>query len=167
MTSAPWSRLLPGEFLYEFSALKSTTRYAARSGDVASEEYVLTVTDRPLVRLLRLALTFPSYTRLPERELEDNAGDVTALKGTRITFWVEANKDLEEATMVFSDSSRLPMSVNGPKASASTVLMKDRTYHLMLKDTRGGAERRADRIHHAYRPRCLSDSLCPDARDEP
>ena len=126
-----------GEFRYEFSALKSTMRYAARSGDVTSEEYLLTVADRPMVRLLRLVLTFPSYSRLPERELEDNAGDVTALKGTRIAFRVEANKDLGEATLVFSDSSRLPMSVNDSKASASTVLMKDRTYHLLLKDKEG------------------------------
>ncbi len=127
----------PGEFRYEFTALKSTTRYAARSGSVSTEEYVLTVADRPVIRFLRLTLAFPSYTKLPARELEDNAGDVTALKGTRIAFSVEANKELAEATLVFSDSSRLPMTVKGQKASATSVLMKDRTYHLLLKDQDG------------------------------
>src|SRR5512140_332992 len=68
-----------GEFRYEFTALRSTTRYAARSGAVSTDEYELTVTDRPVVRLLRLNLSFPSYTRLPGRELEDNMGDVTSL----------------------------------------------------------------------------------------
>jgi hypothetical protein len=126
-----------GEFRYEFSALKSTTRYAARSGTVSSDEYVLTVSDRPVVRLLRLDLTFPSYTRLPARELDDNAGDVIALKGTRIAFSLEANKELAEAAVVFSDSSRLAMSVNGSRGSATSVLMKDRTYHLLLRDRDG------------------------------
>jgi hypothetical protein len=124
-----------GEFRYEFNALKSTTHYAARSGDVRSDEYVLTVTDRPVVRLLRLALAFPSYTGLPGRELDDNAGDVTALKGTRISISVEANKDLAEAVVVFSDSARLAMAVRGARASATSVLMKERTYHLLLKDS--------------------------------
>jgi hypothetical protein len=124
-----------GEFRYEFNALKSTTHYAASSGDVRSDEYVLTVTDRPVVRLLRLALAFPSYTGLPARELDDNAGDVTALKGTRISFSVEANKDLAEAAVVFSDSARLAMAVRGARASATSVLMKERTYHLLLKDS--------------------------------
>ena len=126
-----------GDFRYEFNALKSTTRYSARSGDVRSEEYVLTVADRPIVRLLRVGLTFPSYTGLPGRELDDNTGDVTALKGTKIVFSVEANKELAEAAVVFSDSSRLTLAVNGARASATSVLMKDRTYHLFLKDKDG------------------------------
>jgi hypothetical protein len=126
-----------GEFRYEFTALKSTTRYAARSGAVSTDEYVLTVADRPIIRLLRLSLAFPSYTKLPGRDLEDNAGDVTALKGTRVTFSVETNKELAEAAVVFSDSSRLPMTVKGSKASATSSLMMDRTYHLLLKDQNG------------------------------
>jgi hypothetical protein len=127
----------PGEFRYEFVALKSTTRYAARSGSVSSDEYMLTVADRPVVRLLRLSLAFPSYTKLPGRELEDNTGDVTALKGTRVSFSVETNKDLVEAAVVFNDSARLAMNVKGSKASATSVLMKERSYHLLLKDKEG------------------------------
>ena len=82
---------------------------------------MLTVADRPVVRLLRLNLNFPSYTRLPSRELEDNMGDVTALKGTRVVFSVETNKDLAEATVVFSDSSRLAMKIDGQAVELYTL----------------------------------------------
>lgn len=129
--------LLPntnGAFTYEMPPLKSTTTYKAHSGSVSSDEFTLTVLDRPIVKIMRLNLTFPSYSKLPSRELDDNVGDVTALRGTRINFSLESNKELAEAKLIFSDSTWTPLSVEEKKAVGTVLLMKDRTYHIHLRD---------------------------------
>ncbi|MEK7251473.1 MAG: DUF4175 family protein, partial [Bacteroidota bacterium] len=133
-----------GTFTYEMPALKSTTTYQASAGEVRSDEYTLTVIDRPMVKMLRLNLAFPSYAKLPSRQLDDNVGDVTALRGTRINFGIESNKPLAEAKLIFNDlpsetgvkegSTSTFLKIEGSKASVSLPLMKKRTYHIQLKD---------------------------------
>lgn len=126
-----------GVFRYDFPPLKSTLVYKVQSGDVGSDEYMLKVIDRPTVKMLRLALTFPSYTKLAQRQLDDNAGDVTALKGTRISYSIESNKNLQSATLVFNDNTEHELSVSGTKASGIIPLLVDRTYHIRLRDDEG------------------------------
>lgn len=123
-----------GTFTYELPAIKSTTTYQVQAGDIRSGEYMLTVIDRPMVKMLRLSLGFPSYAQLPVRQLDDNVGDVTALRGTRMSFAIESNKPLAEARLVFSDSSITQLNVDENKAAGSLSLLKDRTYHIELKD---------------------------------
>ncbi len=129
-----------GTFSYEMPALKSTTLYRVSSGDVSSEEYTLTVIDRPMVKMLRLNLAFPSYAKLSSRQLDDNVGDVTALKGTRITFSLEANKPLAVAKLMFSQPANETkpnahsLTVSGSKASGSLTLLKEQTYYIHLVD---------------------------------
>ncbi len=129
MTPAP-----DGGFRFDFTALKSSTRYAVHAGDVRSREYLLTVIDRPLVRLLRLALQPPGYTGLPAQHLEDNVGDVTALKGTHVAVALSSNKELASARVDFSDGATLPLTVTGSNAAGTLQLLKDRTYHITLVD---------------------------------
>lgn len=131
-----------GTFSYEMPALKSTTIYRVSAGDVSSDEYTLTVIDRPMVKMLRLNLAFPAYAKLPYRQLDDNVGDVTALRGTRITFSLEANKSLAEAKLVFTqpvnETNAKPnshsLTVSGNKASGSLTLLKEQTYYIHLVD---------------------------------
>jgi len=135
-----------GTFTYEMPALKSTTTYQVSSGAVNSDEYTLTVIDRPMVKMLRLNLAFPSYAKLPSRQLDDNVGDVTALRGTRINFAIESNKPLAEAKLIFpaqggsNDSTSISLKIEDNKASGTYTLMKvydpvgERTYHIQLKD---------------------------------
>ena len=122
---------------HQFPALKYTTHYYARAGDIRSDEFTLTVVDRPFVKLFRLQLSFPSYTTLASRPLDDNVGDVTAVKGTRIEFALEANKELGEAALVFSDGFVSKLTARGNKASGSVMLTKERTYRFLLKDHDG------------------------------
>lgn len=126
-----------GAFKYVLPSLKSSTRYFVSSGDIRSNEYLLKVIDRPTVGSLQLRLTFPSYARLSAQELDENTGDVTALKGTRISFKVESNKELSSAILVFDDKSTSPLDVQDNEASGGIVLRKDHTYHIALQDKEG------------------------------
>jgi tetratricopeptide (TPR) repeat protein len=143
-----------GAFTYEMPALKSTTMYKAHSGSVSSDEFTLTVLDRPMVKMMRLNLNFPSYSKLPSRQLDDNVGDVTALRGTRINFSIESNKELAEAKLVLSDSTSTQLKIENNKALGALPLMKERTYHIQLKDKESVAS--ADPIEYTMK-------IVPDA----
>ncbi|MBI5473597.1 MAG: hypothetical protein HY961_14755 [Ignavibacteriae bacterium] len=133
-----------GLFSYTTPALKSSLSYQALSGEVSTDMYELRVIDRPIVKMLRLTLTFPSYAKLPSRLLDDNVGDVTALRGTRIAFSLEANKPLAEAKLIFTDpqsttgakreGASTTLAVNDNSASGAISLMKELTYHIKLND---------------------------------
>jgi hypothetical protein len=126
-----------GSFAYKINAIKNSTRYYAEAGGTRSDEYKITVLDRPAVKNLHLHLTYPSYTHISSTDLEDNTGDVTALTGTRVDVEVRANKELAKAALVYSDHTELPMKTVGEMASTHLALLKDRTYHILLGDRNG------------------------------
>ena len=126
-----------GAFKYDLHSLKSSTRYFVSSGDTRSDEYLLTVIDRPTVGSLQLHLAFPSYARLSAQDLDENTGDVSALKGTHISFKVVSNKELASAVLVFDDKSTSPLTVHGDEASGDMFLQRDRSYHIALQDKEG------------------------------
>ncbi len=126
-----------GAFRSAFPSLKLSTTYAAQSGDIRSDDYTITVVERPVVKSLRVALAFPGYAGLPRKELDENVGDVTALKGTRASFRIEAGKALGDARLVFNDSTQKILHVSGPTATGEVTLMQDHTYHILLRDEEG------------------------------
>ena len=126
-----------GTFRFEFESLKLSTKYRVEAGDVKSEEYSLQVVDRPVVRLLRLTIDPPRYSGLARHQLDNNVGDVTALKGTRIEFSLEANKALAEAALVMAKGSESTMDVERSRATTSMRLLSETAYSLRLKDMAG------------------------------
>ncbi len=138
-----------GTYHYDFTGLKATTLYAVRSENVASPAYRLTVLDRPAVRVLRIRLQPPAYTALPAQQLDDNIGDVLGLKGTRAGIAVEPTKPLAAAWLEFSNQTRLPLRLQGTKATGEFSLGTDCTYHLALRDSQGLSN--ADPIEYAVR----------------
>jgi len=102
-----------------------------------------------MVKVLRLRLQFPGYSGLQPRQLDDNVGDVAALKGTRVSLSLEANKALSRACLSFSDSTVLPLQLKGNRATCDFVIMGERTYHIELGDTESVAS--TDPIEYALR----------------
>ena len=126
-----------GDFRHQFPSVTETTEYYIHARGVRGEDYTLTVMDRPLIRVLRVTVSPPAYSRLPERRQDDNVGDVTALRGARIRFDVEASKVLKTARISLSDGAVLPLEVTEKKARGMLVLMKERSYHIDLLDSAG------------------------------
>ncbi len=114
--------------------IKSTTEYFAEAGDIKSEKFKITVVDRPLIRSFRVQLQYPAYTRLVPKTLDENIGDVSSYKGTLIALEISSSKDLSSASLVFSDSSVLPMIVGGKNATVRFHLDAEKSYHLFLED---------------------------------
>lgn len=135
--TAPARRDSSGAAVHTVAALRSTLVYYVEADGFRSREFTVRVVDRPLVRRMRVLLTFPSYTRLPARVLDDNSGDITALAGTMASFECVLNKDVAEAAVVFGDSHRVVLTHGDLMANGSFRLLRDGTYHIDLKDAAG------------------------------
>ena len=126
-----------GVFRHQFASVTETTEYYVHARGVRGDDYRLTVIDRPLIRALRVTVFPPAYSRLRERQQDDNVGDVAALRGARIRFDIEANKVLNTAGISLSDGGALPLEVTGKNAHGTLILMKERSYHIDLRDSAG------------------------------
>ena len=126
-----------GQFRHQFAPVTETTDYYVHARGVRGDDYTLTVIDRPLIGALRVTVFPPVYSRLPERQQDDNVGDVAALRGARIRFDIESNKPLSAGQITLSDSAALPLGVTGKNARGTLVLMKERSYHIDLRDSAG------------------------------
>jgi hypothetical protein len=114
--------------------VKVSTEYYIRASDVLSQNYVLKVLNRPVLRSLRVQLEFPAYSRLPVRFQDEFAGDVTALAGTRVSLAGAASKELEEAHIDFGHDSLSRLSVAESKFSGGFLLKDDGSYQIAITD---------------------------------
>ena len=135
-----------GVYLFELPNLKEGLFYFVKAGKEETREFTVNVAKRPMVRSLRAKLIFPAYTGLPSRMLEENQGDITALKGTRIRLRVRANKALSKAAVVFKSGKRLNLRLQNREARGAFRVLHDNSYFVHLEDEDG--HRNADPIHY-------------------
>ncbi|MBS1904428.1 MAG: hypothetical protein JSS75_12040 [Bacteroidetes bacterium] len=139
------------EFAYELHP-QHTTEYYVEARDIESEQYTITVLDRPVIKQLSVTLTPPAYTHQKPRTLDDNFGDISTLSGTRASFSVNSSKPLHAASLVYrplpvqpTDSASqkqttrdsvitYPMTIDGQHASTTLTLTRPGTYHITLLD---------------------------------
>jgi len=145
-----------GIFRYAFNPLKRTTEYYATAKNIQSDQYLITVIDRPEIKSLKIKMVYPAYIRSQPVELEENDGDIAGLTGTSAQFEITANKPVAAARIVFvpadtavdtnSDMSAhithakhetqsyASLETNGEKIHGDFVIRKNGTYHIELTD---------------------------------
>lgn len=124
-------------FRHEILAIKNSMDYFVQAREIESEKYTISVIDRPVVKNLKVRLKYPAYAGLSPKDLEDNVGDVTALAGTTVNLEITTNKPLSRGTIIFSDRTEVPLSLDGINAKANFLLHKDKSYHLLSSDAKG------------------------------
>jgi hypothetical protein len=117
-----------------FQSVRTSTEYFAQLSDAASDHYLLTVIDRPVIRSFHVRLDFPSYSKLPPRVQDEFAGEVSGLPGTRVSLTGSASKDLERGRILFGNGKSLPLTISDQKFSASFALEVETNYHLEITD---------------------------------
>lgn len=140
------------EFTYELR-IQQNTEYYAEAREISSDEFKVTVQDRPIIRSLKVTVTPPSYTREGSRTLDENLGDISGLVGTYLTLNILSSKELLSAKIVFTpqnevaegDSSRMQaktapkqevysLQVAGFEAKGGLSLRQSGSYHIELLD---------------------------------
>lgn len=134
-----------GRFTYTAQNLRQNLSYYASAIDnnsprrraLRSDEFLITAIKRPAVKRIQIEINYPDYTGLETRALDENTGDVAAIKGSVIRFRIESTKKLKEAAIVFSDSVRQilhPAKFSVEKAEGTFILSKNGTFHFTLTD---------------------------------
>jgi hypothetical protein len=126
-----------GLFLWHSPIVKNTFEYYAEQDEIKSDTYTITVIDRPVIKALTVRLHPPAYTGLPNKVLDDNVGDIEAVRGTRAAIDLRANKEITRAVLVFSDHSRHELRDTGTTITGSFIILHDVQYHCELKDGKG------------------------------
>ncbi|NBC15751.1 MAG: hypothetical protein GVY18_00370, partial [Bacteroidetes bacterium] len=127
-----------GAFRHNVVNVRKPLRYRAVAEPVRTAWYTATVTERPLVRALRVHLDFPAYTGIPSQDLAPNAGDVTALPGTRVRVEVQpGGADVDEALLRFDDSTTVPLTLENGRATGQFTLRREGTYQVNLHTAQG------------------------------
>jgi hypothetical protein len=120
-------------FQYYFAAEINQPRFRGRMA--LSESGMVSVNKRPNIRHLQLKIVPPKYTALPAKLLSPNEGDVAALRGSKIVFQIEVDKQLASAEVIFGDSSKISLQPRGHTASGDFILSKNITYYFRILDT--------------------------------
>ncbi|MFC1726124.1 DUF4175 family protein, partial [candidate division KSB1 bacterium] len=120
---------------YFVSGDKRITRF--RSRKIKSDEFSISVIQRPMVKSLRCEIRFPDYTGIQDSYLEENIGDIYAIKGSQASIKFESNKIIKNAFLDFEKSKDLSFEIFGKKGSVNFPVMKGDKYRVILQDTAG------------------------------
>jgi len=125
------------DFSFDFKEVKRSFDYYAEAEGVQSDLYKITVVDKPRVIGLRLTFNYPQYTQLKTQVVDENDGNINAIVGTKVQIEAKTNKELSEANIIFSDSTKSKMKTNKAGATGEILVKKDDSYHIEVWDKIG------------------------------
>jgi len=122
------------QFVYTIPAIKEETEYYFRKGKQQTETYAISVVERPFVRSLQASISFPEYSKLGTQYLDENVGDISALRGSKVTLKLLSNKPVSDASIRFNDGKNVSLKHSGQELSGQFVLNKSGSYQIFLQD---------------------------------
>ncbi|MFQ6114679.1 MAG: DUF4175 family protein, partial [bacterium] len=125
------------QFSFTLENVKDSMKYLVKAASRSSPEYSISVVELPFVRNLQIKLKYPSYSKLGSQFLDENVGDITALKGSKVEISLKTNKTVREGRLVFNNKTKLPLKIQGQEATGSFTLLQDGSYHVELVDKKG------------------------------
>jgi len=146
------------EYVYKLSSIKNSVSYYASTqwynSSIQTEIGKVSVSERPVVKRMTGKVNYPAYTGEKPIDFDINTADIVAINGSRLTFNLEANKNIKKALMIFnsessitdsngivnetiSKSDTITLSVNKNKANLSYNIRKSGYYFFKLYDNNG------------------------------
>ncbi len=113
--------------------------YHVEYGNEHTRDFKVTVFEHPRLERADAQLTFPAYTRLPDKKIEDTRR-ISALEGTRLVWSLQLNKPVVSASLVTRDHTLVPLATDPvrPRAALTNyVLESSKTFELQLVDAEG------------------------------
>ncbi len=122
-----------GNYKFSIQQMRSSLNYFASAEDIKSEEFKISVIDRPVIRSLDIKVISPGYSNIPVLEQKDN-GNVSALVGSTVEISLLSNKGLKSAQIEFEDTTKTNLSVDNNFVKGSFRIKKDNSYIILLTD---------------------------------
>jgi len=125
------------DFSFDLKEVKRSFDYYAEAEGVQSDLFKITVVDKPRVIGLRLTFNYPRYTQLKTQVVDENDGNINAIVGTKVQIEAKTNKELIQANIVLSDSTKSEMKLKREVATGEILVKKDDSYHIEVWDKIG------------------------------
>ena len=119
--------------------IKSELTYRVEYGGEATRDFKVTTFEFPRLEHADAKVTFPEYTGLPEKTIEDTRR-VSAVEGSALDYTFHLNKPVTSATLVPKDGPQISVlaDTNRPNVYVSNFkLEKSGRYELILVDDAG------------------------------
>ncbi|RKX27754.1 MAG: hypothetical protein DRP45_00270 [Candidatus Zixiibacteriota bacterium] len=120
--------------------------FYVKAGEITTATQKIDVVDRPRVTGINLSVFYPEYTELPPLIVDENNGSFAAVVGSRATLKIATNLPIEKAELIFDDSSRTPLTVEGKTGQVALNVDRSRAYRIELLDHLG--EKNPDPIEY-------------------
>ncbi|MFN8008193.1 MAG: DUF4175 family protein [Terriglobia bacterium] len=140
-------------FRFLFLDVNEHFRYFVRSGTIQSQEFSITVIEKPYVKQIEVKYLYPSYTGLSPR-IEEDSPDLTAIAGTLAVLKIESTADVSAGRIRLQDGSTLPLIPKGPRLFQGSIpILKDTSYHIQWLDP----SQNVSDASHEYSIKALTD----------
>ena len=124
------------DFRFSIFNIQDSVEYFVESNTIRSDVFKLNVVDLPFVKQLDIALNFPAFSHLPTK-VEEDGGDVAALKGTVATITARLSGKVRSARIVFSDGKKSEMRAQGSDFVGELTVNGNTSYFIELVSTDG------------------------------
>lgn len=111
------SSSVPNEFKYTLNNITSNTEYWFEYKGIRSSSYKISVTNRPVIKNVKITVYPPAYTRLPSHVVEGN--EITTITGSKIYIEIESSDNLTRSAVMFAGGSPMGLEVIGNKSTGS------------------------------------------------
>jgi hypothetical protein len=102
-----------------------------------SPPYTISVVELPMIRQMQLKLVPPPYTNQDPILLEENVGNITALKGSEVHISGRVNKVIKNIKLIFNNRKAIDIESEGRFFQGVFRVSRDDRYHFSLEDFEG------------------------------
>lgn len=124
-------------FTHTVREVRRSFEYWFAAGEIESPVYIIEVVDKPRVIGLKLSYDFPRYTGLAPLVVDENDGNITAIKGTQVNVEASLNKPVSSGWLQFADNDSKKLKLDGHKVSTALKVMENGSYHIVVEDSSG------------------------------
>lgn len=132
-TPVPMVRQPDGGFEASVPDVREGFAYRVTAGARRSADYHVTVVHPPQVERIDLDYAYPKALALQPRH-EDDGGDIYAPAGTDVTLTVTTDRGVHAGAIVMADGTRMPLAVDGTRATATLNVATDGSYRIAMTD---------------------------------
>lgn len=123
------------KFTYNVREVRRSFEYWVQAGDIASQVYTINVVDKPRVVGMKLTYDYPKYTGLEPLVVDENDGNISAIKGTTVRLLASLNKPVRDGWLQFGNNTSSPLELDKHTASAIIKVVENNSYHVAVVDS--------------------------------
>ncbi len=139
-TAAIAGKLAPDDttvLAYEFREVRRSFEYWVTAGEIESPKYQIEAVDKPRIMDVKLTYHYPKYTGMQPLVVDENDGNITALKGTEVRVEATSNKPAQTAVIEMKNGQLVPVQIEKHQLTATIKVAEDGNYRIKITDELG------------------------------